>query len=225
MILINVLPDHLRPVKRTPLPYIGAAVAISLALFMVASMFIGVMAELSGTNGSIDDTNAQLKDLEPIVEKHNELTAQQLRLQNKIETIEEILSDRKIWSEHLHKLAVLAPDNFWLSAVRTSLERFQRRVPRIDKDGKTVLGSDGQPVMDRKTVNLPVLEVSGYVIPGEDGYSNIAPLTAATTNDPEFSANFELTRPSFEDTEFDGFAVRSFTLQYLIRSNTGGNQS
>ena len=48
--------------------------------------------------------------------------------------------------------------------------------------------------------------------------SGVAPLSEATSTDPEFSKHFKFDNVSkLEDTEYKGFAVRSFTLQYTIQ--------
>lgn len=222
MILINVLPDHLRPIKRTPLPYIVAAILIGLALSMVGWLYAGALTTASRINTDIRDTEAALTELEPVVDEYNALTEQQIRLKSKIETIQDILSDRKIWSEHLHTIAELLPDNFWLSEVKSSTNREYRNVTKLDEKGNPVKNSRGEVQTERKTVYMPILDISGYVINDENGESDASPFTKGAAEDPEFSEHFKIIKPSIEDSEFDGFFARKFTFRYQINSTSGG---
>ena len=69
-----------------------------------------------------------------------------------------------------------------------------------------------------KTVNVskPILRVSGYVVSTPDKPSDVSPLTDALSADPEFSSMFLMEPPSFSDTDFEGFPVKKFTLEFQI---------
>ena len=50
--------------------------------------------------------------------------------------------------------------------------------------------------------------------------NSIYPLTVATTQEPGFSELFTLDSPQITDSEYNGYSVRGFVLEYKI--NTGG---
>lgn len=218
MIKINLLPDHLRPVQRTPLPYILSFVVLGLAIAGMASVAITQQAGLSSLRSQLEGQQKALADLQDIVKEANELNQGKLALQSKIKTIQEILRDRIVWSEQLDRLAKLTPDNVWYKDIEVIQETFPEEV--VETDVKT-----GEPLKDPKTgklkykrirVKKPVLQVSGYVINDEEGNSVVAPLMEKTENDPAFSEQFTLYNPRLEDTEFQGFPARGFQLLYLI---------
>lgn len=213
MILINLLPEHLRPIKRTPLPYFVSIAVLVLAVAGIALMLLQTLANKSHLANEINTRKEELAALRPVVEEHNKLQDQKLALADKVEIIQDILADRKIWSKHLHKLASLTPENAWFSRMQVTSRRFKESVMEMDpktKEMKTVV----------KQVPRPVFEISGYVINDEEGRSTINPLVDNLNADEDFSDHFELITPSFEDTEFAGYEVRGFTLEYLIK--TGG---
>ncbi len=190
-----------------------------LALLGVAFLFSQNFARTASLKSQIAQTEQDLKGLSHIVDEYNQLGQRKLDLQDKVATIEEILRDRKIWSQHLHRLAQLTPDNFWYSDIRETRQAFKENViKRNPKNGEVVLNKKGEPEMELVTVQRPVLEIKGYIINDAEGRANVNELLQATTDDPEFSANFELFRPSFEDTVFNGFNVRAFSAEYEISS-------
>jgi len=219
MILINLLPEELRPIKRTPLPYIVTGGALIGAIVLMALMFISSLAKQSSLSAELDQNNKDLTALKPVIDEFNALSEKKGSLKDKIDTIQEILSDRKIWSEHLHKLATLTPQNIWYNRIRVYAKPDRQTRERINPETK-------KPELDAKTglakteiinIKVPVLEVSGYVVNDATGTANVAPLSEATSTDPDFAKHFKFDNVSkLEDTEYKGFAVRSFTLQYKI---------
>jgi hypothetical protein len=218
MILINVLPPHLRPIKRTPLPYIGVVLAAALAFGTVGWMFLNVLLQLSTTNSEIARNEAQLDALKDVVKEYNDLSDKKLALQGRIEVIQEILADRKIWSEHLHQLVALTPENIWYSRIRTLVETRKEKAVKLKPDGKPELDKNGDLVYENRNVKVPILEVSGYVVNDGTGEATVSPLVNAAERDLEFSKHFIVQPPSMEDTEFEGYRVRQFTLKFLIES-------
>lgn len=219
MILINLLPEELRPIKRTPVPHIVSVFILILTLLGVGFLFSQNYARTASLKREIAQTEQDLKALSHIVDEYNQLGQRKLELQDKVATIEEILRDRKIWSQHLHRLAQLTPDNFWFSGIRETKQNFRENVIKRDpKTGEVVLNKKGEPEMEIVNVTRSVLEVKGYIINDEEGRANVNELLQATADDPEFSANFELFRPSIEDTVFNGFNVRAFSAEYEIKS-------
>jgi len=213
MIRINLLPYHLRPVRRSPLPYIASVVFVALVLMAIATLFVSQQARLAGKRNLLAEHQQELESLKAVVDEYNQLTDQQLRLADKIATIQEIVSDRIIWSRQLFNISRLTPDNFWFSSV--SEKEKQMKESRLVVDEKT-----GKTEMKTEPVKRRVLELGGYVIQGTDGSMDISPLTFNTEQDAEFSGLFQLNSTKLLDTEFESYKVRSFTLEYLI--NRGG---
>lgn len=220
MIIINVLPPDQRPIKRTPLPHLLSILVLAAAVAVMAGMFIKVTGQIRTANAELTKVNQELTGLKEIVEEYNALSEKKQQLENKIGVIQEILRARIIWSEQLHKLAELTPDNFWYRRIRETSKTV--RVERVALDPKTgaeIKEKDGKPKIVRENVKRPVFEISGYVINNEEGSSQINPLTFNTTQDPDFSKFFTLDSPNITDAEYNGFAVRGFTLEYNV--NTG----
>lgn len=223
MIIINLLPEALRPIKRTPLPYI-LSIGFFIALMLGAGLvFLGVRGRVSTTLDDLNARKTELATLEPIVKESNELTDKKLGLQTKITTIQEILSDRIIWSQQLHSLASLTPDNIWYSRIRTTSQTASQSTIKLDpKTGDPVVNpKTGEVQYERVRVKQPILEISGYVVTDAQGNNNIFPLTERTSQDEAFSSQFTFIRPWLQDTEFEGFPVRGFTLEYVIGTGDG----
>jgi hypothetical protein len=216
MIRINLLPFHLRPVKRSPLPYLISILFLAAVVLAATGVWVGEQARLSVRKAQLAADQKNLDDLKAIVDEFNQLTDQKLRLAEKISIIQEIVSDRIIWSRQLWNVARLTPDNFWYSSIS--------EVERPSKETRLVFNEKTKKE-EPKTVTIKrrVLELGGYVIKGPDGSNDISPLTFNTEQDAEFSSLFQLNSTRLLDTEFDGFKVRSFTLEYMI--NTGSEES
>ncbi len=218
MIVVNLLPQDLRPIKRTPLPHILSLLVLVLAVAGMGALFLLKIGQISSVNQELASTVRSLDELQHIVDEYNALTEKQEQLENKIGVIQEILSDRIIWSEQLHELATLTPENFWYKRIRVTSKTV--REERVITDPET-----GAPVVDPKTkkvktikenVKRPVLELSGYIISNEEGSNQMNPLTFATEEDKEFSATFVLERPQLLVTEYNGIPVNGFVLEYGI---------
>jgi len=218
MILINLLPYHLRPLKRSPLPHILSIAVLIAVVAGIGLVYLSMLARISGTNRELVATEAKLAALKDTVEEFNELNELKQSLQDRILIIQDITNDRIIWSDQLHKLGRLTPKNIWYSRIRVTSKRDQREVIKRDPEtGKEVLDKKtNQPVMERQTFIRPLLEVSGYIIPNEQGVAGLYDLARNTEEDPEFSSRFRLVSPQLEDTEFEGYAVRGFKLEYEI---------
>jgi Tfp pilus assembly protein PilN len=218
MIAVNLLPPHLRPIRRTPLPYIGSVALLALAIAGMISVFISGQALQAATENQLAKAQDDLKKLEAVVKEANELTEKKLALQNKILTIQDILADRIIWSRQLHRLAVLAPENIWFDRIQTTIRNFKEKRQKMDpKTGEPMINPKTKEVQTETiTVKRPVLQVSGYAVNNEQGFASITPFADSTAADPEFSRTFSLYAPQLEDTEFDGYAVRGFQLDFDI---------
>lgn len=223
MILVNLLPHELRPVKRTPIPYIVVAGLIIAIVFFLGSTWLGLFTELNRVKGEISAKEAELTSLQHIVDEYNALSDSKIALQDKVQVIEEILQGRKIWSEHLQRLTALTPDNYWYDTIKETTKTIPTQVIKKDeKTGKPLLDANGREIYETKRVKTRMLEISGYTIRNEEGNFNVFELSELTSSDEGFNSHFVLESPTIEDTEFDGFEVRRFTLEYIIQQ---GGQS
>lgn len=218
MIRINLLPHHLRPIKRTPLPYLACAALFVIALFAMASTFLTTQATINSERKTLNQHTADLQELQSIVDESNELETKKRQLADKIKTIDEIVKDRIIWSRQLWLLSKLTPPNFWYSEIFVTSKAYPTTQPVLDpQTGKPKINAQTKKIeMKTVPVNKPILRLSGYVIDSPDGRQDVSPLTDALTKDKEFSSLFQLEQPSFSTTEFEGFPVKKFTLEFLI---------
>jgi hypothetical protein len=209
MIAINLLPEHLRPIKRTPLPYIAGIALLTLAILGMAFVYLQNQGEIGKANDQLAENKAALDNLKSIVDKSNALVDEKTKLAAKLETIQEIVNDRIIWSRQLHNLNRLAPPNLWFQGISVENKPFKERIPVEDPRTKKI---------KEKVVRIdrPVLRLEGYVISVDGETPTISPLTLATEEDDEFSRRFQLLTTAFADTTFETFPVRSFTLEYSI---------
>jgi len=217
MIKINLLPYEQRPITRTPLPHVISLMILAGTLFFMLQTYMQLNVELAGVNQQIAKQEAALELLKETVKKYEELEKQKKQLQTMVATIQIILKDRTIWSEHLYKITTLTPDNIWYKRLRLTTRRFTEEIPAVDAKGNPVMDKiTGRQKMEKKQITRPILEISGYAIDDESGLSSTATLATNTTSDPEFSKNFVLYTADTTDTEFDGYPVRGFVFEYLI---------
>lgn len=220
MININLLPKELRPVQRTPLPHVLSLLIMVAALAFIANTYVSLNRELDGVERQLERTKSDLAALEPTIREHEELLKQKELLGRKISAIQEILQDRTIWSEQLHQLATLTPENIWYSRIRVTSRKFMEERPAINRrtGAPEVDPRTGQPKMARVSIDRPVFEISGYAVDDATGLSSTASLATNTSNDAQFAKLFALYTSKIEDTEYNGFPVRTFSFEYLIGS-------
>ncbi len=239
MIRINLLPEQYRPIKKSILPYFLALVVFVSGLVVIVLFYMSLYQKTlqfeaqknnlqkeydSPTN--LKNENGEFITLSGVVNEYRKLDKKKQELEKRVAVIQEILSDRIIWSENLFLLANLTPENVWYDRIRVTWQTFREKVIKLDqRTGKPVTDpKTKEPQFEQKSVKKPILEITGYVISGEQGERQISPLIENTT-DPEkasyFVKQFSLLRPKIEDTEFNGFSVRKFTLEYLIEAKPG----
>ncbi len=216
MITVNLLPYELRPIKRTPLPYILSGATFVLVVGVVAIVFVKNIADIAGATRTLNEHKAELSQLQPVVEDYNAIVKKKLQLAEQVQTINEIASDRIIWSRQLFNLNRLVPDNMWYDEIDVGVRPFTETHLVFNERTK-------QNEMVTERVDRQVLALSGYVVPGEDGQASVSPFTLATENDPEFSELFQLELSTFKDTLFEEVGVREFKLEYVIRR--GGSEN
>jgi len=217
MIYINLLPADLRPIKRTPIPYIVVGLILLGVLAGIGYMYVDMQRLIANERAKLDRKNEQYADIKHIVDEYNEMIALKKSLQSKIETINEIASDRIIWSEQLHHLSRLLPENMWYDGIE------------VDTQPDTVYEQVYNKQQEkweskRRTIQRRLLVVSGMVIQGEEG-KDVSPLVQALEEDPEFSELFEMEPLAWSDTFIDGVPVRSFTMRFVIRGQAGVAES
>ncbi len=215
MITVNLLPYELRPVKRTPLPYMLGGATFVLAVCVVAIVFVKNIADIAGATRTLNEHKAELTGLQPVVEDYNAISQKKLQLAEQVQTINEIASDRIIWSRQLYNLNRLVPDNMWYDEIDVGVRPFTETHMVYNERTKK-----NETVTER--VERQILAISGYVVPGKDGQASVSPFTLATENDPEFSELFQLELSTFKDTLFEEVGVREFKLEYVIRR--GGSE-
>ena len=209
MIAINLLPHHLRPIKRSPLPYmISGALLVMFVIFLLLD-FSAVSVRVANAKATFEANQGEFEKMRPIVEDSNALEAEKVGLQSRVNTIDEIVSSRIIWSKQLWELGDLSPDNIWYSGIKVTKKDFLVPETRIDPETK-------QMITEEKRVSRPVLEVSGYATEDANGRRDVNPLIDNLTQDSEFSSMFMFDRPVIEPDEYEDFSVRRFTLDFII---------
>lgn len=216
MITINLLPHGMRPVKRTPLPYILSVAALIAVIFGVGVVFLADTAKVLSARKALAGYQQELDALQPVVAEYNDLTEQKNQLAEQVRTIDEIASDRIIWSRQLHNLSRLVLENVWYSDISVSVKPFTETITRYNPETK-------RDEVVNEQIQRQVLTVAGYVIAGSDGQSDASPFTRALAEDDEFSSMFELDLPSFKDTEVENIPVRKFNLEYVVMPKESGN--
>lgn len=65
MITINLLPEELRPVQRTPLPHILSLLVLAAALFFMGKTYLGMTMQLNSVEHQIKTAQVELKRWSP----------------------------------------------------------------------------------------------------------------------------------------------------------------
>jgi hypothetical protein len=209
MITINLLPPHLRPVKRSPLPTLLALGVLILAGVWVGLQYLQMQQTLAQARDTLESRRSEYAGYKDTVEQYNELQAEKKRLAVKIATIKEIVSGRIIWSRQLFNISRLRPSNVWYREIKIEQERERVANPNWNSD------MPNSEKFIEEVRNYLVL--SGYVLPTREEGSTVHPLLYNLQSDPEFSSLFQEAGHSFEDTEFaDAVPVREFQLRFEI---------
>jgi Tfp pilus assembly protein PilN len=224
MIIVNLLPHHLRPIKRTPMPYMITGLVLALTIAGLAALFLQGQLAVNKAKGEHEAKKNELGGLSETVREFNELADQKGDLDDRINTIKGILADRMIWSQQLHSLASLTPDNIWYERIRVFGKPVTKYRKKTDpRTGETLPPNPttGEFDMESYRAEQQVLEITGYVTMDDQGNRRVNALMLATQEDPEFSKLFEMGGPKMEPTEFNGEEVQKFTLPYIIIEEGG----
>lgn len=214
MITINLLPQELRPIKRTPIPYMISGAILIVSVLLVAATFLQDMSQVKKATGKLNDHKQKREELMPVIDEANELAEKKLALSKQVETISEITQDRIIWSEQMYNLSRIALDNLWYHEISVS--------PRTTTETRQELDANGKMKTVRIRLTKHFLKVEGYVVPGEDGQPYISYFIAGAEDDEEFSKTFTLDPGTeFKDTEFEDNPVREFTIEFLVGHGGG----
>jgi hypothetical protein len=212
MITVNLLPHEFRPIKRTPLPYLLSGAALVLSLTVVGFIYIVNVANIAVANRTLNQHRTELNQLKPVVEEYNSISEKKLQLAEQVETINQIVGDRILWSRQLFNLNRLALENMWYDGIQVALKPFSET--RTTYNPQKKVNETVTVKVDRR-----VLTLSGYVVAGNDGKSSVSPFTLATDSDPEFSGLFQLDKSTFKDTMFEDVGVREFQFEYIVRDS------
>lgn len=214
MIQVNLLPEELRPIKRTPIPYIISVLILAGAIAGMVYMYNNTQSIIQGHQDLAAQYQSEFAGLESVVTKYNEMVSLKRTLSQKIATIDEIVKGRVIWSQQLFNLSDLLPENVWLSEIEVTTERRRETQMVVDPNTKERVPKD--VIVPRK-----VLLVSGYVNQGEEGNNSVNPLVNAVETNEDFANMFLLVPFRFEDTEFNGYQVKGFELEFDIQGDAG----
>ena len=218
MITVNLLPEALRPIKRTPLPYMAAIAVLILAILVMGKVGLGKQVEIGEQEKLYAEKKEELEALNKVVEDFNTLSSQKEQLVTMVAVIKDITDNRIIWSDKLHQLSVLMPKNIWLSSIREYTKPDFEMVQKIGPDGKPAIDrTTKKPLMERRTFQKLMLEVEGFARPREDGEREVEPFIDALSTDEDFAARFHLDNPTLDYKDDDqGNSIRTFTFEFTI---------
>lgn len=217
MITINLLPAELRPIERTILPYLVALSVLAVTILAVGTVYIADIATNVSANNELEKNKAALLALQDVIDENAQLVARTNELAARVTAIQQIASDRVVWSQQIHNLVSLAPPNLWF----TRLYVHANSVPIV-----TQVYNPDTKAMDNVPgfVTQHLLEVSGYVATGRDGNRDIAPFMGETTNpEADFAKFFKLeTVKSVEDADLFGDPVKKFRIEFVLAKGGQG---
>lgn len=216
------MPAELRPKKRTPLPYIVSALVFAFILVLAAYLYVDGIAQLSSIRQAQAEAEDERVALQSVYDELRKIRQSWDTLQEKMVVIQEISANRVLWSEQMHHLARLTPDNTWLREIQaTSI---------VDREEVEIINPDtGEPERDPRTgkiktevrsVPREALRISGYVLKASPDELGVAQFLQNTSSDPEFAKIFEYNGDlKVEPGTYGDKSVEEFTLTYVVRPN------
>lgn len=213
MIRINLLPEEQRPKVKTPLPYMVSGLILFLALAGMGWLWISAQQVMAKQHDQLAKYREDIQQYGDVVQKYNDLQKQRIEFARKIEIIQEIVSDRIIWSKELWRLSKLTPDNVWYTGIAIA--------DRMETSTVTVYDPKKKKDIEKKErIKIPVLEVKGYVIPDKSGRTGISPLLFNAEEDANFAKQFKLRSHEVANIDYSGVPALSFILEFQILQNT-----
>jgi len=98
MIKINLLPTEKRKAERTPLPRFLLIASTAAAFFILLFYNLWILKLISDEKNEIARQQGELQRLQPFVQEHDRLKAQETALQNKVLEIESLINrDVEFW--------------------------------------------------------------------------------------------------------------------------------
>jgi hypothetical protein len=98
MIKINLLPTEKRKAERTPLPRFLLIASTAAAFFILLFYNLWILKLISDEKSEIARQQAELQRLQPFVQEHDRLKAQETALKNKVLEIESLINrDVEFW--------------------------------------------------------------------------------------------------------------------------------
>ena len=219
MINVNLLPPGLRPVRRSPLPYIVVGIAAGAVLVILLSVWMTTTVQLDNKRVKLEESKAELERVRESALEVKELEAKQASIAAKRKAIEQITSDRLVWSRQLYYLAKLMPDQVWLKDIQVETKTRRKEVPVPD-------AKEGEPKTKLVPVPYQSLKLCGYALSYQEemGVNLVGVLVCAIENAPQFSEHFIEPEPRLvEDEEFGGVNVKEFEVNCEIVARNSGS--
>lgn len=123
MIKINLLPQELRPRKKTTLPLkamslIGAGI---VAVLIISYIAVGV--KIAQQKRKLNLLKAEYQKLLPEFERVKKLKDDKERLDAKVALMERLIVQRFIWAKKLNQLSDLMPPQVWLTSLSVATNK------------------------------------------------------------------------------------------------------
>jgi hypothetical protein len=136
MIKINLLPTEKRKAERTPLPRFLLIASTAAAFFILLFYNLWILKLISDEKSEIARQQAELLRLQPFVQEHDKLKAQETALKNKVLEIEGLINrDVEFWRtvnalwDVIHQNKRVWIDSFQILDVRTAPGELRRSDP------------------------------------------------------------------------------------------------
>lgn len=174
--------------------------------------------DLDTIKGTLKANEIALETHMDDIAEYKELVAKMNLLATKLTTINEIASDRMIWSFHLNTLARLAPDNLWYDTIEDTTRSITEEIQVLDPKTNTMVKRNIKR-------DVPVLKIKGFISADELGQTNINPFLDILDNDPDFSSMFQFEPPKLGYKEIDKIRMRTFELNCIISPSTSTGET
>jgi outer membrane murein-binding lipoprotein Lpp len=186
-----------------------AGVVVFVALFSIGG---ANKARIERKKTEFADLEAELQRVRQSADKVRELEAKQASIAAKNDAIEQITSDRIVWSEQLYYLAKLLPNDTWLKDIEVEHKTRKKTVPIPD-------AKEGEPTTKQIVVPYQSLKLIGYAMSYKDemGVNLVGVLVRAIEDDTSFGVHFRNPEPRLvKDEDFGGVSVKEFEVNCEI---------
>jgi len=221
MININLLPPELRPIRRSGLPYVVVAIAGTVVVVVLLSIFMANGVAVANKSNDLEGLKAECQRVRESAKEVKELEIKKASIEAKDKAMKEITSDRIVWSEQLHYLARLMPDQVWLKDIEVETKTRTKTVPVPD-------AKEGQPKTKKVAVPYQSLKLTGYALSYKEemGVNLVGVFVKAIENDADFTTYFKSPEPHLlKDEEFGGVHVKEFEVNCEIVTGKGEKET